>query len=202
MSYTRCGAARATLAMNASDALSNHHAKEMPMTTPRQYDDHVQPPSNANPSGEAHARRVADVMTREVQIAHPDHSIQQAAGMMAGMDAGVLPVVEDEQLVGIITDRDIALRAVAHGKAPQTSVREVMSGDVRYCYEDQDTAQVIRDMAGQRLRRLPVLDRGHKLVGMLSMADLVGHEEPGPVGEGLAGISRSGGAHSREHTPH
>jgi CBS domain-containing protein len=201
MSYTRCGAARATLAMNASDALSNHHAKEMPMTTPRQYDDHVQPPSNG-PSGEAHARRVADVMTREVQIAHPDHSIQQAAGMMAGMDAGVLPVVEDEQLVGIITDRDIALRAVAHGKAPQTSVREVMSGDVRYCYEDQDTAQVIRDMAGQRLRRLPVLDRGHKLVGMLSMADLVGHEEPGPVGEGLAGISRSGGAHSREHTPH
>jgi CBS domain-containing protein len=172
------------------------------MTTPQQFDDHIQRPTSASTSSDARGRRVADVMTREVRIARPEHSIQEAAGMMAGIDAGVLPVAEDGRLVGIITDRDIAIRAVAQGKGPETRVREVMSEDVQYCFEDDDPAQVIRAMAGQQLRRLPVVDRGRQLVGMLSLADLARNEEPRPVGEGLAGISRAGGAHSQEPTPH
>jgi CBS domain-containing protein len=111
-------------------------------------------------------------------------------------------VGEDGRLVGMITDRDIAIRAVARGMGPDTPVREVMSEELHYCFEDEETAQVIRNMAGLQLRRLPVLDRGKRLVGMLSLADLARHEAPQPVGEGLAGISRSGGLHSRDATPH
>lgn len=169
------------------------------MTTPQQFDDRV-PPTSAGDSS-PRGMRVADAMTRDVRIANPGQTIEQAAGMMADIDAGALPVGEDDRLVGMITDRDIAIRAVARGKGPATLVKDVMTEDVRYCFEDEDTAHVIRNMAGQQLRRLPVLDRNKRLVGMLSLGDLATHEAPRPVGEGLAGISSSGGAHS-QGTPH
>jgi CBS domain-containing protein len=101
--------------------------------------------------------RVSEAMTRDVRVARPDQSIQDAAKMMSDVDAGVLPVGENDQLVGMITDRDIAIRGIAQGKGPDTPVREVMTADVKYCFEDEDTDQVARNMADQQVRRLPVV---------------------------------------------
>src|SRR4051812_49860114 len=115
--------------------------------------------------------KVSEAMTRDVCVARPDLSIQEAAKLMADIDAGVLPVGENDRLVGMITDRDIALRAVAQGKGPQTAVRKVMTSDVRYCFEDEDT-DVARNMGDQQVRRLPVVNRDKRLVGILSLGDL------------------------------
>ena len=116
---------------------------------------------------------------------------------MLDTDAGVLPVAENHRLVGMITDRDIAVRAVAQGKGPQTSVKEVMTSDVKYCFEDADTDQVALDMARQRVRRLPVVNRNKRLVGILSLGDVAFTQRGRPAGEALAGISQPGGQHSQ-----
>src|SRR4051812_23405788 len=97
--------------------------------------------------------KVSEAMTRDVQVASPDQTIRDAAKMMLDVDAGVVPVGENDQLVGMITDRDIAVRAVAQGKGPDTKVREVMTSDVKYCFEDDDTDQVCRTMAESQVRR-------------------------------------------------
>jgi CBS domain-containing protein len=136
-------------------------------------------------------------MTRDVCIAAPDQTIQEAARVMAEIDAGSLPVGENDRLVGMITDRDIAVRAVAQGKGPRTEVREVMSLDVKYCFEDEDTDQVTRNMAQLQVRRLPVMNRDKRLVGMLALGDLAVNGAAKPAGEALAGISRPGGEHSQ-----
>jgi CBS domain-containing protein len=141
--------------------------------------------------------RVSIAMTREVRVASPDQTIQDAATVMGEIDAGLLPVGEHDRLVGMISDRDITIRAVAQGKGPQTRVRDVMTADVKYCFEDDDTEAVIRNMAEQQVRRLPVLSRDKRLVGILSLGDLAATENPGIAGEALAGISMPGGAHSQ-----
>ena len=141
--------------------------------------------------------RVSETMTRDVRIASPDQSIREAARIMAEIDAGVLPVGENDRLVGMITDRDIAIRAVAEGKGPDTSVREVMTQDVKYCFEDEDTDDVVRNMADQQVRRLPVVNRDKRLVGILSLGDLAVMEGARPAGEALAGVSQPGGEHSQ-----
>src|SRR5207302_10498785 len=97
--------------------------------------------------------QVSEAMTRDVKIARPDQTIQQAARLMVEIDAGLLPVGQGDQVIGMITDRDIAVRAVAEGKSPQTPVREGMSEEVKYCFEEQDLAQVRRNMADQQRRR-------------------------------------------------
>lgn len=140
---------------------------------------------------------VSEAMTRDVRVSSPGQTIQEAARMMAELDAGVLPVGENDRLVGVITDRDIALRAVGMGKGPQTQIREVMSADVKYCFDDENTDYVARNMADQQLRRLPVLNRDKRLVGILSLGDLAVMEGERPAGEALVGISRPGGAHSQ-----
>jgi CBS domain-containing protein len=141
--------------------------------------------------------KVKDAMTRNVRIADPEQTIQDAARMMSELDSGVLPVGENDRLVGMITDRDIAVRAVAEGRGPQTAVREVMTPDVRYCFEDEDTEHVARNMADQQVRRLPVVNRDKRLVGIVSLGDLAVSEGPRPAGEALSGISRPGGGHSQ-----
>jgi predicted transcriptional regulator len=108
--------------------------------------------------------KVSDVMTRDVQLIEPTQTIRNAARLMAEMDAGIMPVREGDRLVGMITDRDIAVRAVAEGKGPDTPIREVMTEDVKYCYEDDDTNDVARNMADIQVRRLPVLTRDKRLV--------------------------------------
>lgn len=141
--------------------------------------------------------RVSDAMTRDVRIASPEQTIQDAAKMMAEIDAGILPVGDNDRLVGMITDRDIAVRAIAQGKGPQTSVREVMTSDVKYCFEDEDIDEVAHNMADQQVRRLPVLNRDKRLVGILSLGDLAIMQGGRPAAEALTGISQPGGAHSQ-----
>jgi CBS domain-containing protein len=136
-------------------------------------------------------------MTQDVRVISPEQTIQAAARMMCDIDAGVLPVGDNDRLVGMITDRDIAVRAIAEGKGPQTPVGDVMSREVKYCFEDEDTDQVSRNMGEIQVRRLPVLNREKRLVGILSLGDMATMEGAHPAGEALAGISRPGGEHSQ-----
>ena len=139
---------------------------------------------------------VSEAMTRDVRVANPDHTIQAAAKIMAEIDSGVLPVAENDQLVGMITDRDIAVRAVAKGKGPDTRVREVMSPDVKYCFEDEPVSRVAQNMGDIQLRRLPVVNREKRLVGILSLGDLAQAQGSQPAGQALAGISQPSGERS------
>ena len=141
--------------------------------------------------------KVKDVMTSDVQLANPDQTICEAACVMAEADAGALPVSDGERLVGVITDRDIAIRAVADEKSPDTPVREVMSKEVLYCFEDETVEHVAKNMGEQKVRRLPVLDRKKRLVGIVSIGDLALSTKPTVTGQAVAGISKPGGAHSQ-----
>ena len=99
--------------------------------------------------------QVNEAMTNDVKIASPNQSIRDAARLMAQIDAGVLPVGENDQLVGMITDRDIAIRAVAAGKGPQTPIRDIMTKEVLYCFEDDEVDDVVQNMADIKVRRYP-----------------------------------------------
>jgi CBS domain-containing protein len=145
--------------------------------------------------------RVAEVMTRDVRLIEPNQTIRDAARLMAEMDAGIMPVREGDRLVGMITDRDIAVRAVAQGRGPDTAVREVMTDEVKYCYDDDDTNDVARNMADIQVRRLPVLTREKRLVGIISLGDMALSDEAGKAGEAVAGISQPGGQHSQTGGP-
>jgi len=136
-------------------------------------------------------------MTRDVAIANPQETICDAAKMMAECDAGVLPVGENDRLVGVITDRDIAVRAIAEGKGPDAKIRDVMSGEVRYCFEDDDIDEVLRNMGELQVRRLPVLNRDKRLVGIVSLSDLATNGASANAGKALTGIARPGGEHSQ-----
>ena len=141
--------------------------------------------------------KVSDVMSRDVQLASPKQSIRDAAKIMAKIDAGVLPVEENDRLVGVITDRDITVRAVAEGKAPSTKVRDVMSQEVLYVFDDQDLEDVAQNMAEMKVRRMPVVNREKRLVGILSFGDLARNEDSGTAGEAISTISEPGGEHSQ-----
>jgi CBS domain-containing protein len=141
--------------------------------------------------------KVSEAMTKDVHVANPEETIQQAARTMASLDAGVLPVGEKDHLIGMITDRDIAIRGIAQGKGPDTKVRDVMSEDVKYCFDDQDIKEVTRNMADIQVRRLPVLNRDKRLVGILSLGDIATSREGKGAGNALQGISRPGGEHTQ-----
>jgi CBS domain-containing protein len=141
--------------------------------------------------------QVSEAMSSDVKIASPSQSIRDAARLMAQIDAGVLPVGENDRLVGMITDRDITVRAVGAGKGPDTPIREVMSKDVRYCFEDNELDEVAENMADIKVRRLPVLNRDKRLVGILSLGDIALTEGAGSAGSALCGISEPGGEHSQ-----
>jgi CBS domain-containing protein len=148
------------------------------------------------PSQEA-AMRVGDCMTRDVRIAGPDETIRQAALAMAECDAGILPVGENDRLVGMVTDRDIAVRGVAEGRGPDAKVRDVMSAEVKYCFEDDPVEEVLHNMAELQIRRLPVVNREKRLVGIISLGDLATNGETTASGQALGGIARPGGQHSQ-----
>src|SRR3954466_8593864 len=103
--------------------------------------------------------RVNEAMSRDVRVANPQQRIRDAAKIMAEIDAGALPVGENDRLVGMITDRDIAIRAVAEGKGPDTPVSDVMTRDIKYCFEDEELDHVSRNMAEIQVKRLPVVNR-------------------------------------------
>jgi CBS domain-containing protein len=141
--------------------------------------------------------KVKDAMSRDVQVASPTQSIRDAAKIMAKIDSGVLPVGENDRLVGMITDRDIAIRAVAEGKAPTTKVRDIMSDEVLYCFDDQDLDEVAQNMSNTKVRRLPVVNREKRLVGIISLGDVARNEDAGTTGHTISHISEPGGEHSQ-----
>ncbi|ARQ02571.1 CBS domain-containing protein [Pseudorhodoplanes sinuspersici] len=140
---------------------------------------------------------VSEVMTTNVKLVSPDQSVAQAARMMQDLDVGLLPVAENDRLVGMISDRDIAIRAVGANKSPDTPVREVMSKEVLYCYETDEVEAAAQNMADIKVRRLPVLSQQKRLVGIVSLGDLAVIDGPDNAGEALCGISEPGGAHSQ-----
>src|ERR1700730_6287665 len=118
-------------------------------------------------------QQVREVMSQDVKIASPKDSIEKAAKLMAETNCGVLPVGENGRLVGVVTDRDITLRAVAKGNAPNhCTVREVMPSGIKYVFEDEGTHVAAHNMSKLQVRRLPVLNRRKRLVGIVSLGDL------------------------------
>ena len=134
--------------------------------------------------------QVREIMTREVSIISPDETLQIAALRMAKLDVGVLPVGEGDRLVGMITDRDIVVRGMAEGKGLAAKVRDAMTPKIKYCYADQEVDEIADIMADFQIRRMPVLDRDKRLVGILSLCDIATSDEVEPAAEALCGISR------------
>jgi len=141
--------------------------------------------------------RVSDAMTSAVRMTKPQQTIAEAARTMAEIDAGALLVGDGDRIVGMLTDRDIAVRAVAQGKGPETPVSEVMSKEVLYCFSDQSLDEVLQNMADTKVRRMPVLNRDKRMVGILSLGDVALVDDPDLTGEALSEISEPGGKHSQ-----
>lgn len=117
--------------------------------------------------------QISDIMTRDVTCVAPNDSLQRAAQTMNQLNVGALPVWDGRQLIGMVTDRDITIRGVASGRqVDSTSVSEVMSSDVQCCFEDEQIEAVMEKMRGTQIRRVPVMDRQNRLVGMVSLGDL------------------------------
>ena len=135
--------------------------------------------------------KLKDIMTEKVEVVAPDTSLDEAARKMRDLDVGVLPVCDGERLVGMLTDRDLTVRAVAEGRDPKTApVRESMTPEIVYCFEDQEAAEAERIMAEKQIRRLPVLNRDKRLVGIVSLGDLATKtDEARAVGKTLEKVS-------------
>lgn len=140
--------------------------------------------------------KISHCMTPEVEIVTPEDTIQSAARIMATIDAGFLPVRKGDRLVGVVTDRDIAIRAAGAGIAPSAPVGDVMTREVKYCFEDEEIDDVLDHMSDLQLRRMPVLNRQKRLVGIVSLSDLA-VEEMTEAGRALTGISRPSALHSQ-----
>lgn len=141
--------------------------------------------------------KISECMSRDVRVCAPDNTLQSAAQVMAEIDAGFLPVGENDRLVGIVTDRDIAIRGVGQGKPPQANIREVMSDEVCYCFDDDDTEDVIENMSDLQVRRLPVVDHDKRLVGIVALSDLARGGARSATGEALNDIARPSSQHSQ-----
>jgi CBS domain-containing protein len=141
--------------------------------------------------------KVTECMSRDVSYVSPDQTIQEAARMMLDSDTGALPVGSEERVEGMITDRDIAVRAVAEQRSLDTPVREIMSSDVIAAFEDQDVDDVALMMSDLQVRRLPVVSREQRLVGIVSLADLARSDDASTAEAALSGISEPGGDHNQ-----
>jgi len=118
-------------------------------------------------------KSISQVMTRDVTVVSPDDDLQRAAELMRDINVGALPVCNGKRLVGMITDRDITIRAVAEGRTPSAvRVADVMSDQVLWCFEDQTVGEVLQQMGDQQIRRVPVISRNMDLVGVVSLGDL------------------------------
>jgi CBS domain-containing protein len=139
--------------------------------------------------------KACDAMTPEVQLCTPDDTLKDAAQAMAALGVGLLPVTDNERLVGMISDRDIAIRGVGMGRGPESRVGDVMTADVKYCYEDQELDEVSANMGDIQVRRLPVLNRDKRLVGIIALGDIALIQGGNGTGAALSRISRPGGQH-------
>ena len=134
--------------------------------------------------------KVRDVMSKDVQVARPGDSLQDVASRMASGDFGFMPVADGDRLIGTITDRDIAVRAVAGGAACTSPVVEYLSRDPQTARADDDLKTVLDSMGSKQIRRLPVLDKDDRLVGVVSLGDLSTRVKEKYAGEALEDISR------------
>jgi len=136
--------------------------------------------------------KIQDVMTADVSYARSDTSILEIAQRMRDANIGSTPVVDNDRVIGIVTDRDIVVRLVAEGRLTETSTaRDAMSGGVLYCFEDEPVEDVLEKMGEQQIRRLPVVNRDKRLVGVISLGDLSLTGKRKAAGEALQGISQA-----------
>ena len=141
--------------------------------------------------------KVSEVMTRDVATVRPDQPVQDAASFMLRADAGSIPVVEGERLLGMITDRDIAERGVAKGYGPDTPVRDLMTNDIVCARIDEDVEEVANKMSEAQVRRLPVVDEQERLCGIVSLGDLARDADPDTAEQALEGVAQPGGQHQQ-----
>jgi len=141
--------------------------------------------------------KVSEVMTRDVQTVRPDQPVQQAASFMLNADAGSIPVTDGDRLIGMITDRDIAVRGVAKGYGPDTPVRELMTNEIICARDDEDVEDIASRMSKAQVRRLPVIDRDERLCGIVSLGDLSREADDDCASEALEGVTQPGGQHQQ-----
>jgi CBS domain-containing protein len=141
--------------------------------------------------------KVSEVMTRDVKTVRPDDTAREAARFMLSEDAGSMPVSDGDRLIGMITDRDIAVRGVAKGYGPDTPIRELMTNDLICAREDDDVEEVAMRMSQAQVRRLPVIDANEKLCGIVSLGDLARETDDDCAEEALEGVSQPGGQHQQ-----
>jgi CBS domain-containing protein len=141
--------------------------------------------------------KVSEVMTRDVQTVRPEQPVQQAASFMLSADAGSIPVTDGDRLIGMITDRDIAVRGIAKGYGPDTPVRELMTNDVICARADDDVEEIASRMSEAQVRRLPVIDEQERLCGIVSLGDLSRESDDDTASEALEGVSKPGGRHQQ-----
>ncbi|MFL6759750.1 CBS domain-containing protein [Sphingomonas sp.] len=139
--------------------------------------------------------KVSEVMTRDVQTIQPDQTAQEAASFMLNADAGSIPVTDGGRLIGMITDRDIAVRGVAKGNGPDTPVRELMTDDLVVVRIDDDVEEAATKMSDAQVRRLPVIDQDERLCGIVSLGDLSREADTECASEALEGVTQPGGEH-------
>lgn len=135
--------------------------------------------------------KIKDVMTHNVEKLSPENTIGEAANIMARIDSGAILVNEGDRLVGIITDRDIAIRAVAEGLNHDTPIRQVMTEKICYCFEDEDIQHVAENMADIQVRRLPVLNRDKRLVGVVSLGNIASCRNQKASATVLQGVAKA-----------
>ena len=140
--------------------------------------------------------KISDCMSPDVQMCAPDNTIQDVAKLMRDTDIGVVPIAEDDRLVGVVTDRDIVVRCIANGLSPTDPARAAMSSQILYCFEDQELDEVAANMAELKIRRMPVLDRNKRLTGIISLGDIAQIEDSGSA-EAFRHISQDGGPHTQ-----
>ena len=141
--------------------------------------------------------KVSEVMTTEVATVRPDQTAREAANFMLQGDAGSIPVTDGDRLVGMITDRDIAVRGVAKGHGPDTPVSELMSGGLICARIDDDVEEVARRMGEAQVRRLPVIDENDQLCGIVSLGDLSRETDDRSAEQALEGVSQPSGQHQQ-----
>lgn len=135
--------------------------------------------------------KVHEIMTAHARCVGLDNTLVEAAGLMREVDVGALPVCDEDRLAGMVTDRDIVLRGVANGRDPNTTpVRDVMSQGVMYVFADQSVEEAVRMMEDKQIRRLPVLNRSKRLVGMMSLGDVATSSTPTFSGTALRDVSQ------------
>ena len=133
-------------------------------------------------------RTIAEVMTTDVEVVRPEETLRDAARAMADLDVGSLPVCNGRKLIGMITDRDITIRAVAEGKSVETPVQDIMTDDVVWCSDSDSVDDVLQQMSDAQIRRIPVIDADRQLVGIVALGDIALEEED-DVDETLRDIS-------------